>query len=81
MPRALAFTFGDCRVSLFSAITSHTGILYRGSHCLSTVLSMTRRSSVRARRGVSYLLHLEPHPPRVNLIIARALFEGGVNLA
>ena len=40
---------------------------------------MTRRSSVRARRGVS--LHLEPHPPRVNFIIVRALFEDRVNFA
>ena len=32
-------------------------------------------------RGVSYLLHLEPHPPCVNFIIVRALFEGGVNFA
>ena len=33
-------------------------------------------------RGMSYvakLLHLEPHPPRVNFIIVQALFEGGVN--
>ena len=35
-------------------------------------------------RGVSYvtkLSHLEPHPPYVNFIIVRALFEGGVNFA
>ena len=37
---------------------------------------MTRRSSVRARRGVS--LHLEPHPPRVNFIIVRTLFGAGL---
>ena len=27
------------------------------------------------------LLHLETHPPRVNFIIERALFEGGVHFA
>ena len=26
-------------------------------------------------------LYLEPHPPRVNFIIVRALFEGRVNFA
>ena len=33
------------------------------------------------RRGVSYvtkLLHLEPHPPRVNFIVVRALFKGTI---
>jgi len=34
--------------------------------------------------GVSYvikLLHLEHHPPHMNFITVRALFEGGVNFA
>ena len=34
--------------------------------------------------GVSYVIklwYLEPHPPCVNFIIVRALFEGGVNFA